>query len=373
MLMLALPVEMVMVVKTWVWEAPFIGLLVQDAGYLLAAESNAHEVMARGKQHLEQGVSVMVFPEGSRSPDGKMRRFHVGGFKLALETGSDILPILISNSQACIPYKAYWIGDHQVVIRVLPPVTQDAEVYSQGPRELSKQVRKMLLAHVDQDWRLAQDGKAFWHNIRSFYNYRGAFVENYIAWKLRLDPIYRGIDELVPREGTVLDLGSGYGLMSVILARKSLLRQVKGLDLDERKIRVCQEMARSVDNLQFHEENFMEHSLPSADAILMVDTLHYWSGNLQFDAIAKACAALNQQGILVFREACKSNSWKHRITHWGECFSVGTGHNRPGTELCFLSRESYLEVFSQHGLRLVAEPKGLGRGSNTVLVFRKES
>ena len=98
------------------------------------------------RECLEKGVSIMIFPEGSRSPDGQLKRFHVGAFKLAMETESDIVPVLITNSQACIPYKAFWIGDHQTVVRVLPRVTREEFDYFQEPRELSRQVKKMLAA-----------------------------------------------------------------------------------------------------------------------------------------------------------------------------------------------------------------------------------
>ncbi len=372
MLMLALPGEMVMVVKRWVWEAPFLGRLVRDAGYLLVREdSGGADALTRAEEYLEKGVSVMFFPEGSRSPDIGMRRFHVGAFKLAVETGSDVIPILISNSQSCIPYKAFWVGNCQAVVRVLPRVTKDNFDYSLGARELSRHVKKLLQTHEPGDWRLAQDGQAFWHNIRSMYNYRGAYMENYIAWKLRLDPIYRGIDPLVPQEGTVLDLGCGYGLMSTILARKSRLRQVIGLDFDAGKFRVCRGVAQAVGNLEFRQEDFLSRELPPADAVLMIDVLHYWSEELQLKAIAKACLALREGGSLVFREACKANSLQHLVTCLGERFSVGIGHNRKGTGLHFLDREFYLGAFFQQGLELVSEPEGLGRGSNAVFVFRK--
>ena len=373
MLILALPTEMVMIVKRWVWKAPIIGRLVRDAGYILTEEGNSDEILARSREYLEKGVSVMVFPEGSRSPDGRMRRFYVGAFLLAIETGSDVIPVLLSNSQACIPYKSFWIGDHQTVTRVLPRISKDDDDHGREARAFSKSVRQKMLAHVPGDWRMAQDGKSFWHNIRSLYNYRGAYVESYITWKLRLDPIYRRIDALVPAAATVLDIGSGYGLMSAILAKKSLLRQVIGIDFDPRKVLISQKIAVGCHNLEFRLEDFLNCDLPAADVTVMIDVLHYWPEARQLGAITRACSVLDDGGVLIFREACQSSSLDHALVRLGEGLSVVSGHNRGGTQLHFMSRDFYLEAFAERGLKLIAEPQNMGRGSNVVFVLRKET
>ena len=373
MLMLALPVEMVMVVKQWVWKAPVIGPLIQDAGYILSDRESYAKILKRCREWLGKGVSIMIFPEGRRSPDGELKRFHVGAFKLAMEMESDIVPVLITNSQACIPYKAFWVGDHQTVVRVLPRVTKEEADYTQEARKLSRLVKGMLQHYEFQDWQLAQDGPAFWHNIRSLYNYRGSYVESYIAWKLKLDPIYKGIDGLVPKEGTILDLGSGYGLMAAILARKSRHRHVLGIDFDERKVRISQGVALAFPNIEFHMENFLEWEYPQVDVVLLIDSLHYWREGRQLEVIAKACQALREGGLMVLREGLDTPSFGHLAVRMGEYFGVKIGHNRGGTGLYFQTKEFFQDACIKHGLKLLAEVPELGRGSNIVLVFKKEA
>ena len=373
MLMLALPVEMVMVVKQWVWDAPVIGPLIQDAGYILIDHESYQGILQQSRECLEKGISIMIFPEGRRSPDGQLRRFHVGAFKLALETESDILPVLISSSKDCVPPKAFWVGDHQTVVRVLDRVTRDQFDYSLEARELSRHVKKMLQRYELQDWQLSQAGPAFWHNIRSLYNYRGSYVESYISWKLRLDPIYKGIDDLVPQEGTVLDLGSGYGLMAAILARKSRHRHILGIDFDERKFRVSQGVALAFPNIEFHMENFLEWEYPQVDVVLLIDSLHYWPEGRQLEVIAKASQALREGGFIVLREGLSTRSFGHLAVRIGEYFGVKVGHNRGGAGLYFQTKEFFQDAFIKHGVKFLAEVPDLGRGSNIVLVFKKET
>ncbi len=113
MVVLALPVEMAMTVRSWVWNAPIMGRMVRDAGYVLTEPGEAEAFLRRGAELLAQGVSVMLFPEGTRSPDGRMQQFHKGAFELAVRTGSDVVPVLLSNTEACTPRGGFWIGDRR--------------------------------------------------------------------------------------------------------------------------------------------------------------------------------------------------------------------------------------------------------------------
>lgn len=369
---LALPTEMVMIVKSWVWKAPIMGSMVRSAGYLLADGASAESLLSKGSDLLDRGVSVMIFPEGTRSPDGKMRRFHMGAFELAIRTKSDILPVMLSDTQACIPRHGFWVWDFQSVSRVLPRVTTETFDYALGARALARHVKEKMLAHEKEDWRLAQQGKPFWRNIRALYNYRGARVEAYITWKLRLDPIYRRVDEIVPVEGFILDLGCGFGLMSNILARKSLHRRVMGVDFDESKIAIAGRTVPARLETSFETQDIRHWEYPEADTVLLIDVLHYWPEETQASIIEKVGACLPEGGTVVFRDALDEGKWRHRLTAWSEVFSTKSGQNRRGDALCFGDREFYLSTFKRAGLELFSEPPNLGRGSNAVLIFRKE-
>ena len=314
---------------------------------------------------------MAIFPEGTRSPDGKPRRFHKGAFELAVRTRRDVIPILLTDTQSCMPPQYLSVGEHRCVIRVLPRVTSQTFDYRLGAKALADHVKGLIQAHAESDWRLAQDGRAFWHKLRGLYRYRSAYVESYIHWKLRLDPIYRQIDAFVPERGAVLDLGCGYGVTANILALKSLARQVLGVDFDEGKISIATRTALSAPNLTFELRDLLAWDYPPADVVLLVDVLHYWSAPRQRLILAKAAACLRPGGILIVRDACRAATWRHRLTAWAERFAQWTGHNRRGDGLVFLDRAAYLEMFRSNGLALASAPTDLGRGSNEVFVLRK--
>jgi len=372
MSILALPVDQVMVVKQWVWDAPLVGLMARDAGYILTRSDDFEEILAQARGLLDDGVSVMIFPEGSRSRDIRMRRFHMGAFEIAVRTGHDVLPVLLTGTQICTPHGAFWVGEHRIVVRVFDRVTRETFDYSQGARPLASRVKRQMLEVQAGDWRLSQQGRAFRIGIRDLYNYLGPYVENYVAWKLRLDPIYRVVDSLVPLKGDVVDLGCGYGIMSNVLARKSMDRRVVGVDYDERKIAVAQRTFIETSNASFECADIVSWICPASDAIVLIDVLHYWPEDVQRRIIASAAGALRPGGTLVFRDAFATDETKHRVTSWFEVFSTSTGHNRAGGTLHFRGRDFYVDAFRKAGLSLHQEVAEAAIGSNVALVLKKD-
>jgi putative phosphoserine phosphatase/1-acylglycerol-3-phosphate O-acyltransferase len=85
---------------------------VNDPGRALAPAARA----------LEEGRSVAIAPEGTRSQDGHLGRFKLGAFHLARDVGVPIVPIVIHNAQDALPYKAIFVRPAEVKVTVMPPI-----------------------------------------------------------------------------------------------------------------------------------------------------------------------------------------------------------------------------------------------------------
>ena len=85
---------------------------------------------------LQDGRSIAIAPEGTRSRDGRLGRFKLGAFHLAREAGVPIVPIVIHNAQDALPYKAIFVRPAEVKVTVLPPIDavgwKTADVHSQA-------------------------------------------------------------------------------------------------------------------------------------------------------------------------------------------------------------------------------------------------
>ena len=122
-----LPGEMKWIVKKELFGAPVFGWLMRMAGDISVNRRDAGSrasVLPRAKDYLQKRCSVMFFPEGTRSRDGRVLRFAKGPFRLAVEAGVDVLPLAIDGTRGTLP-KGGWRFDTDCNIRlkVLDPIS----------------------------------------------------------------------------------------------------------------------------------------------------------------------------------------------------------------------------------------------------------
>jgi 1-acyl-sn-glycerol-3-phosphate acyltransferase len=105
-------------------------------------------MMRHCQETLSAGSSVMMFPEGTRSPSGRMRQFKPGAFELALETRSPILPIAVQGTADALPKRGFVLqGRHPIRITVLDEI-DPGSFAGQSAGELSQRVREILAKHL---------------------------------------------------------------------------------------------------------------------------------------------------------------------------------------------------------------------------------
>jgi 1-acyl-sn-glycerol-3-phosphate acyltransferase len=106
------------------------------------------EMMDACEKALGEGNSIMMFPEGTRSPTGEMRAFKPGAFEMAVKAGRPILPIAIEGTAHALPKRGFVLqGRHPIRISVLdeiPPV----EFEGGTAEQLSAQSRERIAKHL---------------------------------------------------------------------------------------------------------------------------------------------------------------------------------------------------------------------------------
>lgn len=106
------------------------------------------DMFARCEATLRSGSSVFMFPEGTRSRDGRLKPFKTGAFDLALRAGVPVVPIAIVGSQTALPKKGFTIRRARISVKVLPPVSV-AEMTDLSAEELTTYVHTLLRPHVE--------------------------------------------------------------------------------------------------------------------------------------------------------------------------------------------------------------------------------
>jgi 1-acyl-sn-glycerol-3-phosphate acyltransferase len=141
-----LPWEMKWLSKEAIFKIPFMGWMMRMAGDVAVRRGDANsraQALADCRDRLAKGVSVMIMPEGTRSEDGSVQKFHDGAFRLAVETGCPILPIAVAGTRACLAKGSWIIGRANAIARVLPPVETAGLTLDDVPA-LRDRVREMI-------------------------------------------------------------------------------------------------------------------------------------------------------------------------------------------------------------------------------------
>ncbi|HTC20251.1 MAG TPA: 1-acyl-sn-glycerol-3-phosphate acyltransferase, partial [bacterium] len=295
---LNLPADIRMVVKPWVWNSFFIGPAIREAGYILADGENTEEVLEKSRECLEEGDFLLFFPEGSRSETGRIGRYKKGAFEAAVKTNSEILPVVMCETRSCIPKSGFWIGDHRMVVSVLPRIP----VGGRESDELAREARNLMAREYEKALVIACAGPEFFKRIRARYHYLGPEVERQVARRLRHDPLCREITGLIPREAVVLDLAEDYGLLANLLAAESTRRSITGFAPDPAMVAVARKAAIAPERMTYElREKRAGGAFPPADAVLL--SLDASGSLLESEALlAQAHHSLKRGGPLLLRE-----------------------------------------------------------------------
>ena len=121
-----LPLRLRMVAKAELFRIPIWAQAMRAAGFVeldRSARERAIESLDRAKAALAQGTSIWIAPEGTRSKDGALGPFKLGGFHLAVGAGARILPVTVNGTRAILPAKgARVVSGASVHVTVHAPI-----------------------------------------------------------------------------------------------------------------------------------------------------------------------------------------------------------------------------------------------------------
>ena len=121
----ALPIPIRFMAKKSLFYIPIFGWSLYAAGFVPVDRNGgkkAREALRRAAMRIRDGRSVTVFPEGTRSPDGKIHEFKAGAFILAIESGAPILPVVIRGTFEAAPKSTICVWPHPVEVSVCEPI-----------------------------------------------------------------------------------------------------------------------------------------------------------------------------------------------------------------------------------------------------------
>ena len=109
--------KIVVLTNDWVWHDPLYGVVIRYAQFYPVSKGY-EQLVPKLRNLTERGYSVMVFPEGTRSMDGKIGRMHKGAFQLAKELGVDILPLYIHGAGDVMPKSDILLREGRITVEI---------------------------------------------------------------------------------------------------------------------------------------------------------------------------------------------------------------------------------------------------------------
>ncbi|TLV03567.1 trifunctional MMPL family transporter/lysophospholipid acyltransferase/class I SAM-dependent methyltransferase [Dyadobacter luticola] len=363
--------KIVLMVKGWVYNSPFFGPIIRYAGYVYT-DDGPEENIEKVRQLVKEGYSIMIFPEGTRSEDGHITRFHKGAFFLAEQLNLDIQPVLIHGAHDVLPKNDFLIRPGALNVRVLPRLHYAGEKWGMQLRDKTKNMTAYFRAEYESFKSEMEDATLLKHKIFTNYVFKGPVLEWYFKIKWRLESKnFTYYNELIGDRKHILDIGCGYGYLSFFLHYKNENRIIIGVDYDEEKIQIAQNSYNKTEHLEFVYQDIMTMDISRQDVIFLNDILHYLSREKQVTLLNRCAAALNPGGILFIRDGITDLREKHKNTQKTEALSTGL--------FSFNKKEEEFSFFSSQDIKNFAERQQLGvemqehssNTSNVLFILRK--
>lgn len=160
-----LPPRIAMMGKKSLFSIPVLGTALRLADFVPVDRENREAARAsvdEALEKLQRGISFMVYPEGTRSPDGRLLPFKHGVFLLALRAGVPIVPITIDGAAGVMPKKKWQIYPSSVRVTIHPAIQTHGRSEEER-QQLAEEVRRVIASALPQE----QRGNTGWVGVRA--------------------------------------------------------------------------------------------------------------------------------------------------------------------------------------------------------------
>jgi 1-acyl-sn-glycerol-3-phosphate acyltransferase len=290
--------RMVFLTKDWVWKSPVFGAVARMADFYPVAEG-AEEGIEFLAGRVKHGYSIVVFPEGTRSITGEVKRFHKGAFYLAEALNIDIQPIVIHGTGYTMTKGDFLLKDGKITLEYLPRIAQRDNRFGAGYAEKTKQVSRYFKQEFKRLSIETEKPRYYKEQLIYNYLYKGPIFEWRLRLRLLLEKSYAGLNALLPLKGKILHLGCGEGVVSYLMHFVSEERIFTGVDNDEDKIEIAGSCFSKDDGINFVCAGALDFDFEKYDAIVLSGILSALEPLAQQRLIEKCINNLEPGGSVI--------------------------------------------------------------------------
>ena len=247
MCLMMLTPRLVILTNDWVWNNPFYGKLIKYADFYPVSDGIERSLDSLADL-VKRGYSIVVFPEGTRSPDCRIQRFRRGAFYLAECLGLDVIPVLLHGAGHVLPKNDFLLREGNITVQVHPRIALDSPSYSSDYATRTKEIREYYRESFARLTRRLETAEYFRSFVLHNYYYKGIEIERGVRAEWKRGHIAKRVADF-RGEGTVLIRNNGYGVFSFVFALVHKNVSVIAVDDDENKVAIARNCVGKPDNL----------------------------------------------------------------------------------------------------------------------------
>ena len=314
--------RLILLTNNWVWNSPVFGAVARMADFYPVANGaeNSIELLA---DRVKNGYSIVIFPEGTRSVDGSVKRFHKGAFYLAEQLNIDILPVVLHGTGYTMTKGDFLLKDGTITIKFLPRIKPDDSRFGVGYSERTKRISTYFKDEFKNLSIETELPRYFKEELLYNYLYKGPLLEWGLRIKLWREKNFLLFHQLLPRAGKILDVGCGYGYRPYNLHFSSKERQFIGIDTDGDKIEMAANCFSRDNKINFIFADALKFQFENYDAIILADMLHHVQLADRQLLIEKCIRHLNPGGTIILKDNHTGLNTPHKQARPAESFATG--------------------------------------------------
>ena len=210
--------KIIFLVNDWVYNSPFFGKAVKLAGFY-PVSSGIENGVSHLQKKVDQGYSLMAFPEGTRSYTHKMKRFHKGAFYLAHQFKLDIVPVIIHGNSEILPKGNFVIKRGHLSVKILKRIPFENKAFGTTDRNRTKNISTHFKSEFKK-FRNQNENASYFHNmVLEEFRYKGH--DRYQSIKADLNShqdTYKVILDTVDDNEQITHISNAYGQLDFLLA-----------------------------------------------------------------------------------------------------------------------------------------------------------
>ncbi|WP_303316726.1 MMPL family transporter [Flavivirga abyssicola] len=263
--------KIIFLVNDWVYNSPVFGKAVQAAGFY-PVSSGIENGVSHLQRKVNQGYSLMAFPEGTRSLTNKMKRFHKGAFYLAEQLNLDIIPVLIHGNSEVNPKGSFLIRNGSLTVKILERIPIENKSFGESYKQRTKNISADFKQQFN-DLRQDIEHDTYFHEIvLEDYRYKGDALYKMVKEDLKTyKETYSVILNTIDKKDTILHLSKDYGQLDFLLSLDAIDRKIISYIEDTAVTMMLQNSFITNKHNRINFENTIDDALKSPANVLIIN------------------------------------------------------------------------------------------------------